>query len=53
MAARRRFEDLLAELKTRRTKGLFSPCAIYNRDGDTLEVYLSRDSYLAERVDTL
>jgi hypothetical protein len=43
--------DLVTEIASRRGKRAFSPCAFYNADGDTLEVYLSGEEFVARRVD--
>lgn len=43
--------DLVSEVASRRGKRAFTPCAFYNADGDTLEVYLSGEEFVARRVD--
>lgn len=47
------FEALWGELKRRKPEGAFRPCGWYNATGDSLEIYLSTEPYIAERVDTL
>ncbi|KAF0244013.1 MAG: hypothetical protein FD180_2902 [Planctomycetota bacterium] len=43
--------DLVAKIHSRRVKRSFSPCAFYSVEGDSLEVYLTGDEFVARRVD--
>ena len=43
--------DLAAAIAPRKASRTFAPCAFYNAAGDTLEVYLSGEDYVAQRVD--
>lgn len=53
MAIEKRLESLMAEMKASGPQEPFSPCAWYNVTGDALELYLSADPAVTERVDTL
>ena len=53
MPAAKSLDELIFEIQSRPREAAFSPCAYYNRDGDALEVYLSPEAHIAERVNTL
>ena len=46
-------DELMARLRQTISPRQFRPCAWYNPDGNALEVYLSPETFVAERVDTL
>ncbi|MBI4612908.1 MAG: hypothetical protein HY720_04795 [Planctomycetes bacterium] len=46
-------EELLEDLGARPTEARFRPTIYYNEDRDTLEVYLTRDPHVVERVNPL
>lgn len=52
MPASKPYDELLADID-REGREPFSPCAWYNPDGDSLEIYLSPEPHVAERVNTL
>lgn len=46
------FSEVMAAI-AKEPDSAFRPCAIYNHEGDALEVYLENAPYLVERVDSL
>ncbi len=52
MSDTRAFDQVYAALEAQRPEP-FKPCSWYNTDGDSLEVYLSPDPHIAERINTL
>lgn len=47
------FDDFVAELETVKPPKKFEPFAWYNAQGDSLEIYLSADHHVSERVNGL
>ena len=52
MAEAKAFDKLFHDLQTQKAEP-FKPCAWYNADGDALEVYLSPEPHVTERINTL
>lgn len=46
------FDQVMEQLRGIPVDPVFRPRAFYNRDGDTLEIYLRRDSFIVERINS-